>query len=92
MTEPFQQPEIPTADRVAVIDLISRVRFQWRSARGTCTVCGEESETIEITAIAFYPGRNIYGQVCEIQSAWAQQFCRVCINSFFPTGDLAGYS
>ena len=80
------------SDRVAVIDLISRVRFQWQSSHGICIICNEEGETLELTAFVFYPGRNIHGQVCEIRSAWSQQFCRSCINSFFPAGDLTGYS
>ena len=57
-----------------------------------CIMCREESDTVEITAFVFYPGRNIYGQVCEIRSAWSQHFCRACMNSFFPVGELIGYS
>ena len=80
------------SDRVAVVDLIHRVRFEYRSAQGTCVICGEERNTVEISAFIFYPGRNVYGVVCEIRSVWSQQFCQMCINSFFPVQDLIGYS
>ena len=47
---------------------------------------------MEISAFIFYPRRNVYGVVCEIRNVWSQRFCQMCINSFFPTQDLIGYS
>jgi hypothetical protein len=81
-----------TSDRVVVVDQIHSVRFRAGSTQGAYVLCGEDGPTVEIAAFIYYPGHDVHGIPCEVESVWSQHFCQTCIKSFFPTEDLVGYS